>query len=95
MLFLLWAIIRIVDLRMEVTRKEDKKPADGTDIPKIDSEEYILRKRLPRRLPKRPNDVYISRKTDFRAQLARQGETRCCHYWYSELVSLLSSTAVN
>ena len=55
--------------------KEDKSQAGTADIPKFDSEEYVLRKRLPRRLPKRPNDVYISRKTDFRAQLARQDET--------------------
>jgi len=57
---------------MEASVKEDKTQADTADIPKYDSEEYVLRKRLPRRLPKRPNDVYISRKTDFRAQLARQ-----------------------
>ena len=57
---------------MEVAVKGDKTEADTSDIPKYDSQEYILRKRLPRRLPKRPNDVYLSRKTDFRAQLARQ-----------------------
>ncbi|KAK6182435.1 hypothetical protein SNE40_010129 [Patella caerulea] len=37
----------------------------------IDSEEYILRKRLPARLPKRKSDVYVSRKTNFKAQLDR------------------------
>jgi len=58
---------------MEGGAKEEKSQANTADITKFDSEEYILRKRLPRRLPKRPNDVYISRKTDFRAQLARQG----------------------
>jgi len=37
----------------------------------IDYEEYELRKRLPRRLPKRKNDIYISTKTNFKAQLQR------------------------
>jgi len=60
---------------MEVAVKGDNKTeADTSDIQKCDSQEYILRKRLPRRLPKRPNDVYVSRKTDFRAQLARQAD---------------------
>jgi len=56
---------------METRAKEAKTEVDTADIQKCDSEEYVLRKRLPRRFPKRPNDVYISRKTDFRAQLAR------------------------
>ncbi len=37
----------------------------------IDQEEYILRKRLPRRLPKRKTDIYVNRKTNFKGQLAR------------------------
>ncbi|XP_052827314.1 ribonuclease P protein subunit p20 isoform X2 [Octopus bimaculoides] len=37
----------------------------------VDQEEYILRKRLPRTFPKRPNDVYISKKTNFKAQMIR------------------------
>ena len=37
----------------------------------LDPEEYTLRKRLPRRFPKRKNDVYVNRKTDFKAQIAR------------------------
>lgn len=37
----------------------------------MDPVEYTLRKRLPRKLPKRRNDVYVNMKTDFRAQLAR------------------------
>jgi len=56
---------------MEAKGKVNKTTSDEADIPNIDSEEYVLRKRLPRRLPKRPNDVYVNRKTDFRAQLAR------------------------
>jgi len=71
---------------MEGKIKEDKTQADAADIPKFDSEEYVLRKRLPRRLPKRPNDVYISRKTDFRAQLARQGQKQGVIYLVIYLV---------
>jgi len=37
----------------------------------IDLEEYEIRKRLPRRLPKRKNDVYVTKKTNFKAQIAR------------------------
>lgn len=37
----------------------------------FDPEEYTLRKRLPRRLPKRRNDVYVNMKTNFKAQLSR------------------------
>ena len=42
-----------------------------SSVPRIDETEYTLRKRLPRRLPKRKNDIYVSNKTDFKAQLAR------------------------
>ena len=34
-------------------------------------EEYTLRKRLPKKLPKRKNDIYVNRKTDFKGQLER------------------------
>uniref|UniRef100_A0A671NP46 Ribonuclease P protein subunit p20 n=1 Tax=Sinocyclocheilus anshuiensis TaxID=1608454 RepID=A0A671NP46_9TELE len=37
----------------------------------MDPLEYTLRKRLPRKLPKRRNDVYVNMKTDLKAQLAR------------------------
>ncbi|XP_072114455.1 ribonuclease P protein subunit p20 [Hemitrygon akajei] len=37
----------------------------------MDPVEYTLRKRLPHKLPRRKNDVYINMKTDFKAQLAR------------------------
>ncbi|KAJ3584873.1 hypothetical protein NHX12_013596 [Muraenolepis orangiensis] len=49
-------------------------PAAGPGGPpsaEMDPVEYTLRKRLPRKLPKRRNDVYVNMKTDFRAQLAR------------------------
>ncbi|KAK0133704.1 Ribonuclease P protein subunit p20 [Merluccius polli] len=46
---------------------------DPGGLPSVDMDpvEYTLRKRLPRKLPKRRNDVYVNMKTDFRAQLAR------------------------
>ncbi|XP_041351252.1 ribonuclease P protein subunit p20-like [Gigantopelta aegis] len=51
-------------------RKTNKKDSDeGKDM--LDREEYTLRKRLPPRLPKRKNDVYISRRVHFQAQLKR------------------------
>lgn len=34
-----------------------------------DEEEYALRKRLPHKLPKRINDVYVTNKTDFNCQV--------------------------
>ncbi|XP_043393550.1 ribonuclease P protein subunit p20 [Chelonia mydas] len=33
--------------------------------------ELALRRRLPPRLPRRPGDVYVNMKTDFKAQLSR------------------------
>ncbi|XP_001509607.1 ribonuclease P protein subunit p20 [Ornithorhynchus anatinus] len=48
---------------------ENRQPRGGeTDL---DPGEYTLRKRLPHRLPRRPNDIYVNMKTDFKAQLAR------------------------
>ncbi|XP_072030533.1 ribonuclease P protein subunit p20-like [Amphiura filiformis] len=41
------------------------------ELPKPDPTEYALRKRLPRKLPKRKSDVYINTKTDFQGQLER------------------------
>ncbi|CAL8384388.1 unnamed protein product [Arctogadus glacialis] len=46
-------------------------PSGGLQSVEMDPVEYTLRKRLPRKLPKRRNDVYVNMKTDFRAQLAR------------------------
>lgn len=42
----------------------------GADL-EMDQIEYTLRKRLPRKLPKRKNDIYVNMKTNFKAQLAR------------------------
>jgi len=37
----------------------------------LDPEEYTLQKRLPPTLPKRNSDVYVTNKTNFKAQLVR------------------------
>ena len=37
----------------------------------LDPEEFTLRKRLPPSLPKRHSDVYVTNKTNFKAQLNR------------------------
>ncbi|XP_011369918.1 ribonuclease P protein subunit p20 isoform X1 [Pteropus medius] len=49
---------------------ENREPRGAVE-PELDPVEYTLRKRLPHRLPRRPNDIYVNMKTDFKAQLAR------------------------
>lgn len=51
-------------------KKRDQQASRVKKVP-YDPEEYKLRKRLPTRLPSKPNDVYVNNKTDFKAQLAR------------------------
>uniref|UniRef100_A0AAV2KSK3 Ribonuclease P protein subunit p20 n=1 Tax=Knipowitschia caucasica TaxID=637954 RepID=A0AAV2KSK3_KNICA len=60
-------------LTMSDQRPSAPTPAVEAPPPAVDMDpvEYTLRKRLPRKLPKRRNDVYVNMKTDFRAQLAR------------------------
>lgn len=62
----------MADKQVKQTRdKRDVNKKKQAENDSIDHEEYILRKRLPKTLPKRKNDVYINKKTDFKAQLAR------------------------
>uniref|UniRef100_UPI000D1D143A Ribonuclease P protein subunit p20 n=1 Tax=Homo sapiens TaxID=9606 RepID=UPI000D1D143A len=49
---------------------ENREPRGAVEA-ELDPVEYTLRKRLPSRLPRRPNDIYVNMKTDFKAQLAR------------------------
>lgn len=49
---------------------ENREPRGPVEA-ELDPVEYTLRKRLPHRLPRRPNDIYVNMKTDFKAQLAR------------------------
>merc|ERR1712227_170784 len=62
--------IRLKPLKMEEPEAapEKKKAANGNQIL---VEEVSLRKRLPRGLPRRDNDVYISRSTPEQLQLIR------------------------
>ncbi|KAI0237899.1 Ribonuclease P protein subunit p20, partial [Lamellibrachia satsuma] len=63
----------------------------------LDKEEYILRKKLPKRLPKRKNDVYVTRRTDFKAQLVRC-QTMLdsdCHAIYIHGLGAATNRAVN
>lgn len=48
----------------------EPKTASASEV-EMDQVEYTLRKRLPHKLPRRKNDVYVSMKTDFKAQLSR------------------------
>lgn len=54
----------------EMKNSEEKKKRDHIRE-LIDNEEYVLMKRIPRKLPKRKNDVYVGRKTNFKCQLER------------------------
>ncbi|KAM9761167.1 uncharacterized protein ACBT57_005545 [Dama dama] len=58
------------DRREAHSMAENREPR-GTVEAELDPVEYTLRKRLPHRLPRRPNDIYVNMKTDFKAQLAR------------------------
>nr|XP_025721051.1 ribonuclease P protein subunit p20-like [Callorhinus ursinus] len=48
---------------------ENREPHGAVEA-ELDPGEYTLRKRLPHRLPRRPNDIYVNMKTDFKAQVA-------------------------
>ncbi|XP_072176534.1 ribonuclease P protein subunit p20-like [Diadema setosum] len=50
------------------TNKEEQLPKSK---PKVDLNKSALRKRQPRRLPKRSNDIYVTRKSNFAGQLER------------------------
>ena len=43
----------------------------AASIIRRDNEEYKIVKKLPKRFPTRPNDIYITNKTDFKAQLLK------------------------
>ena len=54
------------DTLQNPTRKIKKEPKEI-----LEEQEFALRKRLPRRLPKRKNDVYVSTRTNMPGQLQR------------------------
>jgi len=69
----------------DVEKKDNEKSKRALIKDMIDNEECVLLKRLPRKLPKRDCDVYVTRKTDFRQQLKRcqkildNGNLVCIH----------------
>lgn len=81
---------------------ENREPRGAVDA-ELDPVEYTLRKRLPHRLPRRPNDIYVNMKTDFKAQLARcqkllDGGTRgqnACTEIYIHGLGLAINRAIN
>ena len=57
------------DMEKKKKREMTRKKESVNDA--MGQEEYFLRKRLPKTLPRRKTDVYVNKKTDFKAQLAR------------------------
>jgi hypothetical protein len=53
-----------------------RNPGTGSTPSKLslDQEEAAILKRLPPKLPKRANDVYVTNKTAFKAQLDRYSD---------------------
>ena len=49
----------------------EKSPKEKTKLLRQNSDEYILRKRLPKHLPKRKNDIYINSNTNFGIQIKK------------------------
>ena len=49
----------------------EKSPKERTKRLRLDSDEYVLRKRLPNHLPKRKNDIYINSNTNFGIQMKK------------------------
>ncbi|KAG5195370.1 hypothetical protein JEQ12_012659 [Ovis aries] len=62
---------RFLTTRPQAHSMAENREPRGTVEADLDPVEYTLRKRLPHRLPRRPNDIYVNMKTDFKAQLAR------------------------
>lgn len=52
-----------------VSQNNSKRRLESCKASNIDPIEFGLRKRLPPSLPKRPTDVYITLKTDFKVRL--------------------------
>ena len=48
------------------TNKNSPEISHDKEDNKLTREEYQLKKRLPRKLPRRPNDVYVNKKTNFK-----------------------------
>lgn len=72
-------------VKEELKLKENSKSRLSALKDLIDNEECVLRKRLPRKLPKRDCDVYVSRNTNYKQQFERcqrildNGNLVCIH----------------
>ena len=62
--------VSVIDAINVEGNDENPKTSSSTG-PEVTKEERLLLKRLPRRLPKRKNDIYVTRKTCFKTQLCR------------------------
>lgn len=65
---------------MEVKKSEIS--SEEKAILRRDNEEYTIIKKLPKRFPSSPNDIYVTNKTDFKAQFER-----CKHLLYYKIES--------
>lgn len=63
-----------------VENKEISNEDLEKSILRRDNEEYKIIKKLPKRFPSSANDIYITNKTDFKAQYER-----CKHLLYSKI----------
>ena len=59
------------ELVPEKTASEAQQNVDSHAILRRDNEEYTIVKKLPKRFPTRPNDIYITNRTNFKAQLVK------------------------
>ncbi|VDO96885.1 unnamed protein product [Soboliphyme baturini] len=57
--------------KMDGTSKSSKQGKDAYAAGEIDDNEYEVRKRLPFRFPLRKNDVYVTKRTNFKGQMTR------------------------
>jgi ribonuclease P/MRP protein subunit RPP20 len=49
----------------------EKAATENSNILRRDNEEYKVVKKLPKRFPTRFNDIYVTNKTNFKAQLKK------------------------
>ncbi|XP_033124846.1 ribonuclease P protein subunit p20-like [Anneissia japonica] len=56
---------------MATSMEDQSSHINEKPMSKIDENESLLRKRLPQKLPKRKNDIYVNTKTNFNGQLQR------------------------
>lgn len=65
-----------------VEAKTSEVKGDDKAVLRRDNEEYKIIKKLPKRFPSSSNDIYVTNRTDFKAQYER-----CKHLLYSKIES--------